>query len=51
MAYFYRADGSVNLARLTVSTALFVGVYTNAFLCTVKQVKDPGMDPAMQAYS
>ena len=50
MAYFFRENGSVNLTRLTLSTALFVGTYANSFLFSVKQVGDPGMDPTLQAY-
>ena len=46
MAYFFRADGSVHLSRLTMSTVFFVGLYSNAFLLSVRQVTDPGMDPA-----
>ena len=51
MAYFYRANGSVHLGRLTLSTMFFVGLYSNAFLFSVRQVADPGMDPSLQAYS
>ena len=51
MAYFYRADGSVNLKRLTFSTLALVGLYSNAFLLSVRQTKDPGMDPMLQGYS
>lgn len=51
MAYFFRADGSVNLWRLTASTSMFVSLYASTFLINVAQVKDPGMDPTLQAYS
>ena len=51
MAYFYRSDGSVNLARLSLSTLAFVSLYSNAFLVSVRQVRDPGMDPMLQGYS
>ena len=51
MAYFFRADGTVNLKRLSLSTMCFVGLYANAFLFSVRQVGDPGMDPLLQGYS
>ena len=49
MTYFFRRDGSINLGRLTLSTLAIFGLYSNAFLCSVRQVKDPGMDPIFQA--
>ena len=51
MAYFYRKDGSVNLSRLTVSTATILGTYMFSFFYSIKQVRDPGMDPLLMSQS
>ena len=51
MTYFFRKNGQVSMGRLTIATLSIFGLYSNAFICSVKQVKDPGMDPIFQATS
>ena len=45
MAYYFKADGSVNLKRLSIVTFAFASVYCASFWRAINKVTDPGMDP------
>ena len=51
MSYFFRQDGAVHMKRLSLSTFFFFGLYSNAFLFSVRHVDEPGMDPILQGYN
>ena len=47
MSFYFRADGSVNLTRLTATSGFFFTLYTWTFLLGIASVHDEGI-PLLQ---
>ena len=45
MSFYFHANGAVNYVNLSISSFIFIGLYTFSFLRGISQVKEPGMNP------
>jgi|Laugresu1bdmlbsd_1035121.scaffolds.fasta_scaffold197683_1 hypothetical protein len=46
--YFDKESGRPHLRVITLSTMIFVGLYLNAFICSVATIRDDSMEPILR---